>query len=396
MQKYLHLDPPYRIVLCFSLIVAVIAIFALALELHAPGIDAAIADKDFSNYWIAGRLIQNGNALDLFGPQPAYFSHLTAVFGDDFPWHNWSYPPHYLLLIWPLGLLGYKSAFLLFLGITAWLFLLAYRAFVGRLDLLALVAVAPFMIFNLWCAQNGYLCGALMLGALASREGRPVVAGILLGLLTIKPQLGLLFPFLLIAERRWVVIGVAIASASTLVALSALIFGLDSWRGYIEHVLPYQSLVMTDLTGLFLHMLSSTYGALRNWGIEANPALVAHGLVAVAVALISIVAFFRLADGQDRACVFLAATFLVTPYALSYDLGGFAAAVAVLAAKPVAPGHQQVRTAILAFAMLLPIIMIPLGMVGLTVAPIVIFSVWLFALRDSGYASYGVSTARAL
>ena len=34
-------------------------------------------------------------------------------------------------------------------------------------------------------------------------DRRPVAAGVLIGLLTLKPQLGILFPVMLIASARW-------------------------------------------------------------------------------------------------------------------------------------------------------------------------------------------------
>jgi hypothetical protein len=152
---------------------------------------------------------------------------------------------------------------------------------------------------------------------------------------------------------------------------------------------------MTNLNGLFLDMLPSAYGALRNWGLEANPALVLHGLAAGAISLVSIVAFFRLADGRDRACVLFVATFLVTPYALNYDLGPFAAALAILASKIVSERHQQTRTIVLSCAMMLPIIMMPLGALELTIAPIIILAVWIFTPSDSGFSFYGASPTKA-
>ena len=42
-----------------------------------------------------------------------------------------------------------------------------------------------------------------MLAGLLQIEDRPIRAGILIGLLTIKPQLGLLIPVILIAERSY-------------------------------------------------------------------------------------------------------------------------------------------------------------------------------------------------
>jgi len=97
-----------------------------------PGILPGFADKDFANYWTAARLVLDGKTMDLFGPWEIYFAHLKGAFGDAFPWHNWSYPPHYLLLIWPLGFFGYKAGLLIFMAVTGALFIPAYRAFNRR------------------------------------------------------------------------------------------------------------------------------------------------------------------------------------------------------------------------------------------------------------------------
>ena len=57
-------------------------------------------------------------------------------------------------------------------------------------------------------------------GTLGLMERRPALAGVCLGLLTYKPQFGLLFPLVLIADRRWRTIAVAAPVAAALAALS--------------------------------------------------------------------------------------------------------------------------------------------------------------------------------
>jgi hypothetical protein len=386
MQRIGQLPPFYRISLYVSVACGAIIILMMLRGIMLPGIDNSIADKDFVNYWMAGKLVFDGKLLDLFGPQPIYFSHLQAAFGEGFQWHNWSYPPHFLLLIWPLGLLGYKAAMVAFLVVTGGLYLVAYRAYVGGWSLLAWAATAPFLVLNLWCVQNGYLFGAIALGFMLLRDKRPIVSGVLLALLTIKPQLGLLFPFLLIAERRWLVIACTIASTALLVVLSAALFGIDSWRGYIDEVLPYQTLVAANLSGPFLGMLCSPFGALRNWGMDATTALWIHAIVAAPVALITILAFFKVPDTRHRANIFFTATFLITPYALNYDLGTFSATVAVMTMADAARKRQQQwRMVMYAMAMMLPILMMLLTPVRGSIAPFVIFAMWLVALNQAGF-----------
>ena len=61
------------------------------------------------------------------------------------------------------------------------------------------LALAPACLINAVGGQNGFLTAALFLGAiLLSTAGRSL-AGVLFGLLTFKPHLGFVLPFVLLA-----------------------------------------------------------------------------------------------------------------------------------------------------------------------------------------------------
>lgn len=60
---------------------------------------------DFVNVWMGARAALSGHPAALFG-----FAHYQTLLRDAFgamPAHNWSYPPHLFLMIWPLGFLPY-------------------------------------------------------------------------------------------------------------------------------------------------------------------------------------------------------------------------------------------------------------------------------------------------
>src|SRR6185312_2585493 len=82
-----------------------------------------------------------------------------------------------------------------------------------------LIAIAfPAVFVNLGHGHNGFLTAALFGAALVVLDRRPVVAGILFGLLAYKPQFGVLIPLVLIASGRWR----CFAAAAVTVALSAV------------------------------------------------------------------------------------------------------------------------------------------------------------------------------
>lgn len=338
--------------------------------------DAWLIDKDFANYWTASRLLLDGQVLDLFADHARYFRHLTAQFGPDYQWRNWSYPPHYLLAIWPLGLVGYFPALIGFLSVTLVAYALALRAFVGGAwPGLALggVIVAPAVWDNLYHAQNGFLTGALMLGGLALRSRRPVLAGVLFGCLTIKPQLGLLLPLLLVLERRWLVIAVATVTTGSLVVLSGVLFGWESWHGYLTQTLPYQSRVMTEFTGPFLGMMPTAFGALRSSGLDPNLALAVQAVVAAPALVVAVFALRRCQDDRLRASVLLMATLVVTPYWLSYDYTIAAAAMAVACGWNSGTTLSEARRrGLIVLAAFAPVVALPLWSLGLPLAVLLV------------------------
>jgi arabinofuranan 3-O-arabinosyltransferase len=356
------------------------SLFPYVAEALSPSVPPALANKDFANYWAAGQLIRSVEALDLFAPQETYFAHLKGFFGQDYPWHNWSYPPHFLLALWPLGYLSYEWGALLFLGITFALYLWALRSFSGPAFLISLVAALPFAAQNVRAAQNGFLSAALILGALALRRTKPVLAGILLGCLTFKPQLGILFPFLLLFERNWAMIASAVLTAASLVAASALIFGMEAWSGYLHEVLPYQALVIRELTGVFVSLLTSPFGYGRVLGLSADNALLLHAAIALPVFALALMAFWRIRYPELRSAALIAAAMLVSPYALSYDYGAAAAAVGIMAHRT--DQGSFFRTLLLLAAAAAPVIMVPAGNAQFPAAQLCLAGVFALALLD--------------
>jgi arabinofuranan 3-O-arabinosyltransferase len=376
---------PYRLVGKFSVVLGIILFIYYRDYLPGPGINPVIADKDFANYWMASHLAASGNINDIFGPNGPYLAHLRAVFGPQLPWHNWSYPPHYLMLMMPLALVSYKIGLIAFLALTGCFFWWAFASFCGDRSSLPLAAAAPFLILNTWVAQNGFLTAGLALFALQLRDKRPILAGMCLGLLTVKPQLGFLLPLLFLAERRWRVLAAAVVTTCALVILSLLLFGIGAWKDYVAIVLPYQGDVMAHLEGTFLTMLPSTYGAARLHGVPAGSAMLIHLTVAVPVVFAAIVAIFATRSNRARDYIVLTATFLVTPYSLNYDLGMLAAAIACFIAEGGDAGRGWIKS-LLALVMLLPVSMMIAGPLGMALAPPLLLAMFVLMVRHADIA----------
>src|SRR4029077_17910424 len=135
----------------------------------------------------------------------------------------------------------------------------------------------PAAIWNVTAGQNGFFTAALIGGTLVLWERRRALAGICLGLLTYKPQFGLLFPIVLIADRRWLTIAVAALTAIALAALSWLFFGSASWAVF-AHWAPLSSHALIDQGALDWYRLQSVFALVRAHGGRETPARLVSGL----------------------------------------------------------------------------------------------------------------------
>ncbi|HWY25534.1 MAG TPA: glycosyltransferase family 87 protein, partial [Nevskia sp.] len=194
-----------RLLLYSSALFAIYAALAVLLLVRFPhGVDAQghSVRPDFVVFWAASRLALSGDAAGAYDAAviaPVEHEALPQLQGMG----QWVYPPNFLLLVLPLALLPFFWSYLAFMAST----LCAYAAVLCRV-VNSRAALMPALAFPAVCinvveGQNGFLVAALMGGALLLLPRRPARAGVLIGLLTIKPQLGLLLPLVLISAGQW-------------------------------------------------------------------------------------------------------------------------------------------------------------------------------------------------
>jgi alpha-1,2-mannosyltransferase len=288
-----------------------------------PSLDAlgqTAIGRDFLNTWMGGRSAFSGGPAAWFDA-PVYNKFLREFMGVPYV-HDyfWSYPPHILLFIWPFGLLPYFPAFLLwtFLGLAVFLYAAAGCG-VERKHLL-FVAVAPAVAINVFIGQNGFFTAALLIGGLSNLDRRPILAGVLFGILSVKPQLGLLLPLVLALHGRWRTIAAAAATVIALVAVTALIWGPDIWTAYLAKVLPQQHRLQEHQHGLLFRMIPSIFYGARVMGLPVGVAWAMQAIVS-AVGLAAVIwTYWRRRDPGLSVALLITAIFIISPYSLSYDL----------------------------------------------------------------------------
>ena len=181
---------------------------------------------DFKVFWAAGRLAFLGEPLAAFDIDRLIEVHQAAEVGD---WMPWSYPPTFLVAMQPLGALTFPQAWAVFSVVSIVALALAVRPFSGGiLPVWFAFAMPPAILPSLYVGQTTALWVAGLLAALAAFRGRRyILAGFFIGLLTLKPQLGLLIPVALIACGAWRTIASAAVTTIVISALATLVVGIE-------------------------------------------------------------------------------------------------------------------------------------------------------------------------
>jgi hypothetical protein len=209
----------------------VFAIFVLAyLALTAMSLPDGVDPRgkpigyDFITFWSAAWLALHGRPEAVFDWQAIAAAQHAAVPAMEklFLWH---YPPTFLLAVLPLGLVPYVAAFAAFSAGSVALWAALVRRIAPDPRYWIVAAAMPAGLINFFHGQNGFLTAALAGFALLLLKTNPIAAGVLIGLLAIKPHLAILFPVALVASRNWRAFAAAAVATVAFTAASIAAFG---------------------------------------------------------------------------------------------------------------------------------------------------------------------------
>ncbi len=378
---------------------------------------------DFSNVYAAGTYVLAGNPDAPFDP-PTQYAREQALFGKATPFYGWHYPPYFLFIAGALAKMPYGLALTVWQAATLALYLLMMWAVVlpllpstlwgGSNDqrpfgvgiaaqkfgptplpppaaatsptrrevtlLLLLLALAyPAVLINIGHGQNGFLTAALLGGALIVLDRRPMLAGVLIGLLVYKPQFGLVIPLALIAGGRWRSFAIAAATVAVLTLITTIAFGPHVWHAFMLST-KFSRTVVLEQGQTGWQKIQSVFSWARMWGAPVPLAYALQGAVTIAVG----VAIFRLwrsaASAALKSAALCLAAILATPYSLDYDMMVLAPAIAFFAVDGVARGFRSWEKTVLAALWLAPLVtrsvaqatLIPLGVPAMLAAFILV------------------------
>jgi hypothetical protein len=307
---------------------------------------------DFVNVWAAGRLVLDGH------PALAYDWDIQrqielALLGQDFPgYFAWHYPPPFLFVASWLAMLPYSAAFIGWMVASFIPYLAVMRGIVGRPFGWMFAAAFPFVFNNTLVGQNGFLTAALVGGTLYLLPVRPVLAGICLGLLTYKPQYGLLFPIVLIAASHWRAFFSAGVTATALAFVSWLAFGTESWHAFFHWMPTFSQAFLTEGKATWWK-LQSIFSLVRFFGGSEQLAWAFQWVLTASVATVLVTMWRSRVPYTLKAAALAVGTLLTTPYLFMYDMMVLAIAVAFLVRIGLKRGFRAYELPALAVALAL-------------------------------------------
>ena len=239
---------------------------------------------DFISFWSAANLVAQGRPAAAYD-HAALQALEQTITGPDGPLYTWLYPPMALLVVAPLAALPYPAALVAWLGLTLAGYLTAlWRLLPERRALLPLLAFPPLFI-NLGHGQNAFLSAALLGWGLVLLPRRPWLAGLLMGTLIYKPQLGLLLPVALLAAGQGrAVLGAGLAALALMGATYGL-WGSEVWiaflakSDYARQMLEQGLVPWYKMTSVFAaaRMLGGGVGV--GWALQGLASLIAAATV---------------------------------------------------------------------------------------------------------------------
>jgi hypothetical protein len=297
---------------------------------------------DFSSFYTAGKLALDGNAAGAYD-EVSHSAREQQLFGARTPYYAWLYPPEFFLLAAPLALLPYPLALAVWQSATLTLYLLVIAAILSRVRRESLVvarlwlpvaAAFPAVFINLGHGQNGFLSAALFGAALVCLPGRPLIAGMLFGVLAYKPQLAVVIPFALVAAGQWRAIAAAALTAAVLAGASLLLFGADAWWSFLASTELSQKLLL-EAGSVGFEKLQSVFAAVRMLGGSVTMAYVVQAAASVVAVGGTAWVWHSKQKSDLKAALLLAASAVASPHILDYDLMLLAPSIAFfVAARP--------------------------------------------------------------
>jgi hypothetical protein len=214
-------------------------------------------------------------------------------------------------------------------------------------------------------------------------DKRPLLAGVLFGLVAYKPQFGVFLPLVLAVTGRWKTFASAAATVGALAAITAGVFGAEIWKAFLANM-DFTRTVVLEQGGTGWEKIQSIFSAARMWGASVHGAYAAQ--TALALTLAATLAWLWHGDAafELKASALATASLLATPYVLDYDLVVLAVAIAFFARHGLSAGFRPFEISLLAAAWIVPLLSRGIaGATGIPLGLLVLLTLYVFTLRGA-------------
>lgn len=343
-----------------GLLLAVCLWIVYAVTISTPGLldrNGLVKGTDFLHFYTLGTLAlhDRGDLLYDMRSQAELARQLVPQAPDSL--YVPLYGPQVSLLFEPFARLSYGWA------LTAWLcvnvlifFFCCYAVWTTCPNLqthrwiVFILAIAFPGFFHLlaWGQTSGVALLCFTLAYLALRNDRKLLAGLLIGSLIFKPQLGIAAAVVFVFAREWNLIAAAIAAAFAQLATAWMHYGTEVMRAYwyaLTHVGNVLSLLEPRLYQT--HSLRSFWSLLLPW---PHAAFALYVVSSVAALVLAFLCWKRLVSLEVRYAALLLATVLVSPHLTVYDLVILAPAFLLLGDWAVAHCNSQQAVSLLLYS----------------------------------------------
>jgi hypothetical protein len=237
------------------------------------------------------------------------------------------YGPQVSVLFAPLASLPYGTALAVWVLGNAFLYglccYLIWRTCTSlssyeRLVLLLVLAYPAFFHLMAWGQTSALALACFTAAYLALRSGNTFLAGLAVGCLMVKPQLGLAAAFVFVAAGEWKLVSGAVLAAVAQLSVAWAYYGASVMREYFERLLHVREVMPQLEPRLYqMHSLRAFWTLLIPWPQAAWWLYVAS---AVFVLWVALRCWKSRADFRLRYSALLIASVLVAPHLTVYDL----------------------------------------------------------------------------
>lgn len=283
---------------------------------------------DFIALYSAGTLLDEGRAAAAYNDEAIGVAESSTA-GTQIKM-GWPYPPGNLPLAGALATLPYLPALAIWTGVSlAGLGLVLWKIS-GRLDMALLLPLFPAVSYSCMHGKTAVAAAALAGGGLWLLPRNPAVAGILLGFVTLKPQLAFLLPFCLLAAGEMKALAYFLGTGVALELIGLAVGGPAAVMAFLTAAGDLPDRVIATPT--LFEIMPTVFIGLTAAGLPAPIAIGAQVLISIATIAIVCFVWRRSRDPLRRALVWVAGVPLAVHHIVDYDLVIFAIPLAYFAA----------------------------------------------------------------